>query len=260
MSNLFAFIKSKYFFKQVIIAIIALPFLFWIIFKCLDIYTNHGETTEVPDFSNVKLNDLDNFIVGKGVRYIVIDSLYDMKKPRGVVIQQEPEAKTLVKYNRTIYLYVTSLVPQRVNMPNLLDASPRQAIQILESYGLKLGKRISKPGLSCVLEQHLNGKNIKPGTTIAKGSVIDLIIGQGENEETVSVPCLTALSYKEALLQLTEGNLTEGTILCEGCKTHKDSIKAHVYKQMPDCTEGTQVPSGSSIDLYLTLDPNKIPE
>lgn len=259
MSNFFAFIKSKFFLKQVIIAIIALPFLFWIIFKCLDIYTDHGNTTEVPDFTNVKLQDLDRFIADKDVRYTIIDSVYDMKKPRGVVVQQEPEPKTAVKHNRTIYLYVTSLVPQRTTMPNLLDASPRQAAQMLESYGLKLGKQITKPGLSCVLEQQFNGKNIKPGTSLAKGSVIDLVIGQGNGDEKISLPCVITLSKEEALQRLAENNLASGTVICEGCKTSKDSARARVYKQRPDCTADAEISSGSSVDIYLTLDPNKIP-
>lgn len=183
MSNLFSYLKSKVFFKHLIISLVSLLCVLWLLFKYLDIYTNHGETAEVPDFTGKSIQELDPFIIDKNVRYQIIDSIYDPNEKPGVVLRQEPDAKSLVKHNRLIYLYVTSTQPPQIEMPKLVDKSERQAVFMIESYGLKLGKVIEVKGdcNGCVLRQLHEGKVIAPGTLIKKSSKIDLEIGKKEN-------------------------------------------------------------------------------
>jgi beta-lactam-binding protein with PASTA domain len=189
MSNLLAYLKSKVFLKQLIISLISLLCVLWLLFKYLNIYTNHGETAEVPDFTRKSIHELDQFIIDKNVRYQIIDSIYDPNEKPGIVIRQEPEAKSLVKHNRLIYLYVTSVQPPQIEMPKLVDKSERQAVFMIESYGLKLGKIIEVKGdcNGCVLRQLYEGKVIAPGTLIKKSSKIDLEIGKKENEYISSI-------------------------------------------------------------------------
>lgn len=183
MSNLFSYLKSKVFFKHLIISLVSLFCVLWLLFKYLDIYTNHGETAEVPDFTGKTIAELDQFITDKNVRYQIIDSIYDPNEKPGVVLRQEPDAKSLVKHNRLIYLYVTSTQPPQIEMPKLVDKSERQAVFMIESYGLKLGKVTEIKGdcNGCVLRQLHEGKVIAPGTLIKKSSKIDIEIGKKEN-------------------------------------------------------------------------------
>lgn len=184
MKDFFAFIKSKAFLKHLIIAIISLIVLLWLLFKLLGVYTHHGETAEVPDFKGKLISELDNFISDKNVRYVIIDSIYDPEEKAGMVIKQDPEAKSLVKHNRLIYLYVTSTQAPQMAMPKLVDRSTRQAVFMIESYGLKVGKitEIAGDCKGCVLKQFFNGKEITPGESIKKGSKIDLAVGKKDNE------------------------------------------------------------------------------
>lgn len=179
MKSLFSFFKTKTFWIHLVLSMLSVAVVLWILFKFLAVYTNHGETVEVPDFSKKSILELNDFIKDKNIRFQIIDSLYDPKEQAGIVIRQDPEAKTLVKHNRTIYLYVTSMLPPQISMPKLVDASVRQATLMIESYGLKVGKKIEKEGdcNGCVLKQFYEGKEIEPGTPIKKGSVIDLQIG-----------------------------------------------------------------------------------
>lgn len=180
MQNLIAYLKSKLFWKHLLLAILSLALVLWILFKLLAVYTNHGETVEVPNFKDQPIGGLDKFVQGKGVRYLIIDSIYDPKEKAGVVIRQDPEAKSKVKHNRTIYLYVTSMSPPQISMPKLVDASLRQAVFMIESYGLKVGRKTEVSGdcSGCILKQSYKGKEIAPGTPIRKGSVIDLQVGK----------------------------------------------------------------------------------
>lgn len=188
MSSFFEFIKSKVFFKHLTIAIVSLIIILWTLFKLLAVYTHHGETAEVPDFKGKTMAELDEFVTGKNVGYVIIDSIYDPKEKSGIVIKQDPEAKSLVKHNRIIYLYVTSTQAPQIAMPKLVDRSTRQAVFMIESYGLKVGKitEITGDCKGCVLQQFFKGKEIAPGEAIKKGSKIDLAVGKAENDYIVA--------------------------------------------------------------------------
>lgn len=258
MTSFFQFIKTKSFLKHLAIAVISMSLLFWLIFHLLGNYTLHGETIAVPDFSGLKINELDKFIEGKELNYLVIDSVYDTKSPKGIVIRQDPEANTKVKQNRTIYLYVTATLPPHIEMPKLEDKSLRQATAMIESYGLKTGRisYMSDQCANCVLRQLHKGRKIEPGTTIEKGSVIDLVVGKGLGGESLEIPCLIGLTRTEAIEKLTEFFLNAGAIAFD---QPADSASAKVYKQIPACSNEATINMGSSIDLFFTNNADKIP-
>ena len=188
MKDFFVFIKSKVFFKHILIAIVSLVVVLWSLFKLLGVYTHHGETAVVPDFKGKLITELDNFIEGKNVRYTIIDSIYEPKEKSGMVIKQEPEANSEVKHNRIIYLYVTSTQAPQIVMPKLVDRSTRQAVFMIESYGLKQGTvtEIEADCKGCVVKQLFNGKEILAGEAIKKGSKIDLLVGKKEGDYVVT--------------------------------------------------------------------------
>lgn len=256
--NIFRFIKSKTFFINLGIYLVVLFIIIFVANKWLDNTTLHGETIKVPDFKNLKITELENFIADKDVKYEVIDSIYDPKIAKGIVVRQEPEAGADVKQNRTIFLYVTSVMPPRIEMPKLVDRSLRQATAMITSYGLRLGKIDFKPDqcANCVLEQLVKGKKIEPGELIEKGTVIQLIVGKGLGDEEVGVPCLLGLSKKEALEKLSENSLAIGAVNYDN---PKDSLASKVYKQTPSCGKETSVNMGATVDIFLTSDKNKIP-
>ena len=182
MKGFFGYIKSKVFLKHLALSTISLAIVLWLLFKLLGVYTHHGETAEVPNFTGKKISELDKFVADKNVGYFIIDSIYSPDEQPGVVIKQDPEAKSLVKHNRVIYLYVTSTQAPQIAMPKLVDRSTRQAVFMIESYGLKVGKITEIIGdcKGCVLKQFYNGKEIMAGEVIKKGSKIDLAVGKKE--------------------------------------------------------------------------------
>ncbi|MBK8369503.1 MAG: PASTA domain-containing protein [Bacteroidetes bacterium] len=184
MKDLFSYLKSKTFFKHLALATVSLVIVLWALFKLLGVYTHHGETAEVPDFKGKAIAELDNFVKDKNVGYTIIDSVYSPDEKPGIVIKQDPEAKSMVKHNRIIYLYVTSTQAPQMAMPKLVDRSTRQAVFMIESYGLKVGKitEIAGDCKGCVLKQYFNGKEIMPGDAIKKGSKIDLSVGKKEED------------------------------------------------------------------------------
>ncbi|MBI4946059.1 MAG: PASTA domain-containing protein [Bacteroidetes bacterium] len=260
MRNIFLFIKSTRFRIHFIISLVAGFVILWVSFKSLNIFTHHGIAITVPDFSNIKTEDIGKFIADKQLRFEVVDSVFDSKVAAGVVIKQDPEKNSSVKQKRIIYLTVSAKMPPLVKMPNLVDASMRQALALIESYGLKAGKREYRadPCVNCVLAQIIKGKKVEAGTMIPKGSIIDVVIGKGEGDEKINIPCMIGLPHKDALDKIAENGLSQGAVICNDCKTSADKENAKVYKQIPDCSSDMINP-GNAIDLYLSIKTKAIP-
>lgn len=254
----FKFIRTKAFVKHLLLASVSALVTLWLAFKLFSVYTHHGVTYPVPDFAGKPIAELNDFIKDKKIRYQIIDSIYDEKQTPGTIIRQDPEKGTEVKENRIVYLYVTSVLPPQIEMPKLVDRSLRQAIAMIESYGLKAGdpKYVADACKNCVLKQFFKGKEIAPGTRIKKGSRIDLWVGKGTTSEMVTLPNCIGMTFCEAKNKLLASALQVGSIVID--KTIGDSCEAIVYRQTPMAGEGKEVGSGARIDLYITDDKSKI--
>lgn len=253
MQTLIHFIKSKTFIFNLLSGVAVLLLVFVFTYRWLDSYTKHGESISVPDLRGMKVQDLAGFVADKNVRFKVTDSsVFDMKKPPGTIIEQDPAPNEKVKENRTIYVTITRTNAPLINMPNLIDNSYRQAEAILESYGLKVGLISYSPDLAknAVIEQLSNGRTIKPGEEISKGSRIDLVLGDGYGNTIVPVPQLYNLTLSEALFVLKASALNAGAVFFD--KSVKDSTLARVYSQLPSYSDTSSISQGQAIDIYLT--------
>lgn len=259
MSNnsLIEFIKSKSFLKHLSFAAISVILILFGLLQFLSSFTDHGESLDVPSFAGVKIKDLDAFISKYNLRYQIIDSVYSDEYPKGTVVDQTPASKFKVKDNRMVYLTVNAMLPQQIKMPNLKDASLRQATSLLESYGLKLGSIQYVPDIAqnAVIDQLYKGRRIKAGESIVKGATISLILGKGLSDEEVEVPYLIGLTRKAALEVLSLNNLIIGAEVYEG--SPQDSMKVWVMKQKPGYSSTSKVKGGSAVDLFYTTDVTK---
>ena len=192
--NFLAYIKTKNFFIHAGLALLTSALSLWAGFSWAASYTQHNQTIKVPDFTDTPVSELDNFIKDKKINYQIIDSIYNPQEKPGVVIKQDPEKDSEVKENRTIYLYITSVLPPQIEMPRLVDKSMRQAVAMIESYGLKAKViYVAADCKNCVVKQLYKGKEISVGTSIQKGSVIEIHVGKGDElNENISSPVNSA--------------------------------------------------------------------
>jgi len=255
------FIISKPFLKNTGMIAATLILLLTITFVSLNIYTHHGEANPLPDFSGLTESQFKDVVKKHDLRYKIIDSVHINNKLPGVVVEQTPNAGEKVKQNRTIFFTINSYTKEKVQMPNVVEASLRDAKVTLESYGLKTGKIIYVPSeyTNLVMGQMYKGKPIERGTTIPKGSRIDLMIGKGLSNKKTNVPDLIELSIEKAEQTCLNTSLNIGAIICDSTiVTGEDSTSAFVWKQRPEAEEGTHLFLGSSIDIWITLDSAKI--
>jgi eukaryotic-like serine/threonine-protein kinase len=260
MKDIFAFLRSKLFLVNVALAILAVAAVFGSTYYWLSNYTKHGENIIVPDLIGMNIAQIDSAIKQKHLRYSIMDSVYVAELSGGSIVEQDPAADAKVKENRTIYLTVNTGIPPKVQMPNLIDVSLRQAEAILQTYGLKMGENSFRHDLArnAVLEQRFKGRDIKPGTLISKGSVINLVLGDGIGTARVEVPNLTGQTKSEALFILKGYSLNIGAVIYD--KSVKDSANAIIYRQFPLPSDSASVNEGETIDIYLTQSSSKIPD
>ena len=102
-------IKDKKLYKHLLLAIITLVFLFVGWLKYLDYYTMHDKYIKVPDFNNMIITQVDSVVEANNIRHVIIDSIFDRSRAKGIVVKQDPEPFTDVKKNRKVYLIINSL-------------------------------------------------------------------------------------------------------------------------------------------------------
>lgn len=259
MKNLLVFIKSKVFFKHLILSVVSLIVLFFVAKFFIKLYTLHGTSLSTPDLTGMSLEQVAQVCEEKDLQYEVVDSVFNAEVDRGTVVAQTPPPDYKIKKNRTLFLTIRTTEDEKITMPNLVGVSLIQAKADIEMYGLKLGELSYRPDIATnsVLDQMYKGRTITAGTTIKKGAKIDLVLGKGRDKTATSVPNLLQLKYSKAESLLKDMYLNLGaTIFDENIVTSQDSLKAFVWKQQPETGKSIQL--GDVVDVWLTTDSTKI--
>ena len=248
--------------RQLAILVAVVVLFVVLIFVALRVYTRHGQNVSVPELRRLSLTEVKKICDERGLKFEISDSVYSSNAAPGTVIDQTPPATFKVKKERTIFLTIKAYSVEQVAMPRLIDLSIKSAQAQLATVGLGVGKITYKPDIArdAVIEQKFNGKDIPSGTRIAKGSLIDLVLGKGEddanNNKTV-VPDLKSYTLYTAGLVAAQNSLNIGAKIGDGTvKTQSDSLSAVIYKQSP--AKGRMVLPGSEIDVWITTDQSKL--
>ncbi len=216
----------------------------------LPIRTNHGETLTVPGLEGMSLEEAADFLEKRNLRWAIYDSSYVVDMPPLSVISQNPARGSKVKENRKIYLSITPQNPPLIVFPDLKDVTLSSARKILMSFGLKPGKVRYKPDLAAnvVLETWVNSSQISPGDSVAKGTLIDLIVGDGRGTTRFKVPQLVGLTLEEGEYAILGSGLVVGIIDYE---LVEDIELGTIVRTYPSFERGDIVRIGDRIDLWI---------
>ena len=180
--SVFKFIKSISFFKQVAIVVVAALIFVFALQWWFGYTTNHDQKIEVPNLHKMELDEVAKKLEELNLTYIVIDSArYNPEYANKSVIEQNPEAGDFVQEKRKNYLTVNPSKYNDVVLPDLNGRTKRQAITHLLSIGFRIGEFSYVPdiGKDVVRGMKNNGSELKPGNKLPKNSVVDLILGDG---------------------------------------------------------------------------------
>ncbi len=243
------FILSKVFLRQLAFAAALSVVIIWGVLKMLDLYTLHGRTIEVPELHGHHKDEAADILEANNLRYVINDSIFDDDLEKGSVARQNPAPGTEVKRNRTIYLTTVAILPEMVPMPDLVDLSRRQAISLLETHGLSVGQLEFQPDIArnAVLKQKYKDGAIEPGTLVEVGTPIDLVLGEGLEENIAIVPMVLGMTPEQAIRTLNNAslNLGEETYM----NGEEDDVKVYLQEPNP-VDEPKYLEAGSEVNLY----------
>ncbi len=189
MRNFLNFLKSRTFFIQIGLALVAIVLLTFVVLRWLDSSTNHGEFVEVPDFSKMSVMDMRKAVENASLRYEVLDSAnFNPEYPRFSIIDQDPIAGSKVKEDRKIYFTVNPSGYKKVTLPNVIQVTQRNAASMLRAVGLDVQRvtYIDQIGKDMVYYIKFKGKQVSPGEKLPKTSKVELVCGNGRSGNSVS--------------------------------------------------------------------------
>ncbi|PJJ79013.1 PASTA domain-containing protein [Mucilaginibacter auburnensis] len=252
MKKLIAYLKTSSFRKTVLMAVVTVIGIVLIAFFSLSYYTDHGSGVPVPSVKGLSIDQAVNKLEEQGFDFHV-DTVYVGDKAPGTIIEQDPDAGTLVKEGRVIYLTMVTMQAPPVALPDIEQKPYINALSALSNAGLKIGDTTYTPDIArdVVLEVKLAGQVVRPGMKIPKGSRIDLVLGDGNGANEQDIPELIGQDLDAARFAVKGLGLTIGIITYQGTIT--DSTNLKVVDQFPKRTDSTTTTSiGTRINLTVS--------
>jgi beta-lactam-binding protein with PASTA domain len=233
-----------------------------IFFATLSWLTGHGKIQRVPSITGQNILAATKTLEAAGFEVIIQDSVFIDTIAKQAVVRQIPEAESIVKNGRAIYLTINRTVAPQVEMPNLAGFSVKSAEMYLISLGLRMGEISYRPDIArnAVLEQLLGDRSIAPGTKIPIGTVINFVLGSGEGMVDIEVPQLVGLTFEAGKMMLQTMNINLGAVVAVTPIT--DSAAAFIIRQSPAALSdsldmsGFKLPNkmkpGQLMDLFIS--------
>ncbi len=252
----FYFLTSKIFLKNLAMAIALVVTLSFLTGLLLKTYTRHGSSIELPDFKGQTIDLVEKEMNKYGLRYEVLDSLYDPEKKPLTVLDQDPTPKSKVKGNRKVYLTVNASTPPLVNMPDIWGKDFDFVKKVLKARGINLNSKVeykSDPAVNTVLKVRYNGdvlhkpKDKKNPIKLPKGAEISLVVAQGAGSDVVA-PKLICQTYDEAVFTIRNSDLSVGAVIND--EDLENTSAAFITKQSPPAGEDVQI--GEQIDIWIS--------
>ena len=253
------YLRSRAFLFTLLGIAVAAVLAFVLVDQGLDWYTRHGQRLEVGDYVGMDLEAARRAIDKDDFRTEVIDSVFLVDEPPGVVLRQDPPADAFVKENRRIYLTVTKTVPDQVTLPPLagtyeLDRYLRKLALLDLSGEVREEQYSSRYQPGTILKVFYDGREIselelRNGYRVPRGSRLGFVVSKSSGGET-PLPDLTCQTYEEVAFTLDGYRLRVGTVTEDATVT--DRATAYVWRQDPAYAPGKTVGFETPVAVYLT--------
>ena len=260
MGRVLGYFLSRAFWLTVLGIVLVAIVLFFAVNMGLSWYTNHGQRLEVSDYTGMSIQSATRQIEEADFRVELIDSVFLVDEPPGIVLKQDPQPGAFVKENRRIYLTVTKLIPDEVTLPALTGTYDfdryRRKLNMLDLEGRVVERQFSSQYQpNTILKVFYEGKEIsetrlKEGFRVPKGSTLEFLVTSRDGG-MANVPDLQCLTVDQARLIFANRRLRVGRIRADAGV--RDPELAFIYQQDPPA--GTQLPFEEEVHLYVAAQP-----
>lgn len=186
----------------------------------------------------------------KGLSNVKVSEQQSDTVSAGKVISTDPEAGTEVEKDAEITLIVSSGT-STVQVPSVASMTVSKAKSTLAAEGFNAveGSKVYSDTVKAGLVAYSNPKG---GAQASKGATITLYISKGPKWTTTTVPDLMGMTKAQAKEALTAKKLVLGSV----STAYSDNVsKNRVCVQSK--AEGTEVKTGSTVDITLSLGASK---
>jgi beta-lactam-binding protein with PASTA domain/tRNA A-37 threonylcarbamoyl transferase component Bud32 len=200
---------------------------------------------KVPDVSGQSLDDAQSQLKDAGLDYKVQQETSDTVDA-GKVTRTDPPGGSQTDKGAEVTLFVSTGKAQ-VQIP---DVSGQDAVTAANALGAKdlTVEQVNQPS-DTVDDGKVIGTNPPAGTSVAKGSKVQLIISSGQ--EQVIVPNLFGRTQSEAAADLQNVGLTNTVTSVTSCES---SSSGKVIAQQPGA--GQKVSKGSNVNMSVCKPPS----
>jgi beta-lactam-binding protein with PASTA domain len=259
--SFFQYLLSKEFLKQLLFLAAVLIGIILLANLWLKFYTNHGQQLELPNFVGMEIAEARNLADHSSFELVVNDSVFVVGKPGGIIKDQNPKPKSLVKENRKIYITITKYGKESVTVADLptLYGNPfeqKKAELKYRDIDCEIKDYAYDPGApDHILEVYYNGELIiskdvrKTDVKIEKGSKLSCILSRNDGGD-VMIPDLVCLDVEEAKFLLETNKLALGSMTSKG--TNEPDATLYVVSQSPAYDGTTNIKMGERISITVS--------
>ncbi len=176
----------------------------------LPLYVNWNDEIRVPSLTHTDLNQAAKILSERKLQWAVKDTIYRRDIPSSFVMDQYPEAGQMVKENRKIQLTI-SLPPAKLEMPDLVAITERQATIALDRLGLILSS-VLKDSSDLFEKTVVVDQSIAAGLPVAPGDSIVLTVSLGKRNLKKTMPELLNKGLDESVRILQYTGFTLGEV------------------------------------------------
>ncbi len=190
-------------------------------------------------------------IIGAGLAVGAITQAYSTIVIPGSVVSQTPTPGALVSPGSAVDLTV-SLGSQPATVPDVAGQTREEAYTAIVGAGLRVGT-ITRMYSSTVPSDSVISQSPAAGTSVNPGSPVALVLSQGPQPVTVTVPNVTGLPQTAAGATLLGAGLTVGTV----AQAYSSTVPSgSVIGQSP--AAGTSTSPGSAVALVVSQGPQPV--
>lgn len=217
-----------------------------------------AEDEEQPTVEMVKLpamvgKDIDSVRNELFALGLTVNPVYEESSTvdAGLVIEADGVSEgSEVQKGTIINLKVSSGV-SGIQIPAVAGATYESAVNALTKAGFNVTK--IEQFDDNIAEGYVVGVIPEVGSTVPKGSTIQIIVSKGVENTTVKVPNVVGIPTEDALAKLIEAGLTVG----KTTSVNSDTIEKDMICQQ-GVTADTYVEKGTAVDLQISLGPKAV--
>jgi eukaryotic-like serine/threonine-protein kinase len=223
--------------------VVFIYFLFTILI--MPLYTRHWQGVNVPNVAFMSIGAAEKIMADIDLKAVVAAEKYEKNYPPGFVVFQNPEAGSLVKNGRRIYLTIGK-GKQQIPVPGLIGLSLRDARFIIDQSNLKLGS-VTYEVDSIFHAGTVSSQSVDSLVNVPVGRIIDLIMSLGYEPSEFIVPELIGKSETDARLAIKRAGLILGALSYQ--PTDKLVPKTVLYQSIES---GLTVGRGDTLNIVVS--------